>query len=90
MNIRPIGKRLVVEPTLETMTRFGLYIPNTPGREKPMQGTVVAVGPDIDPTFIKPGDQVIFGRYAGDDLKYDGKDIKILSADSVLCSIPQA
>ncbi len=97
VKIRPIGDRVVVMPLeKEQVTASGIVIPDTASGEKPQQGKVLAlgnggVGKDaVDPSkFLSVGDTVLFGRYAGDDVKLkdqSGKDIevKILHLDSIL------
>lgn len=97
INIEPIGDRVVVMPIeKETTTKSGLIIPDTASGEKPQEGVVIALGTggigkdSIDPReFLKVGEHVLFGRYAGDDLKVkdsNGKDVelKVLHLDSVL------
>ncbi|MBM3231010.1 co-chaperone GroES [Candidatus Peregrinibacteria bacterium] len=95
--ISPLGDRVVVVPLeKEQITASGIVIPDTAHGEKPSEGVVVAVGKGgigkdcANPAeYLKVGDKVLFGRYAGDDIKMktkDGKDIevKILHLDSVL------
>ena len=95
--IEPLGDRVVVVPIeMEQTTASGIVIPDTASGEKPSEGVVVAIGKGgigkdcADPSqYLKVGDRVLFGRYAGDDIKLkdtDGKDVevKILHLDSVL------
>ncbi|TSC78614.1 MAG: chaperonin GroES [Candidatus Peregrinibacteria bacterium Gr01-1014_25] len=97
VKIQPIGDRVVVMATeAEQVTASGIVIPDTVKGEKPQQGVVLAVGKGgigkdcANPSeFLKVGDTVLFGKYAGDDVKLkdkDGKDVevKILHLDSVL------
>lgn len=97
VNIRPIGDRVVVRPLeREQATASGIIIPDTASGEKPQEGVVIALGKggigkeSVNPhDFLTVGDRVLFGKYAGDDVKLksaDGKDIdvKILHIDSVL------
>jgi chaperonin GroES len=97
VSIRPIGDRVVVRPIeKETTTASGIVIPDTVSGEKPQKGIVVALGKgglgkdSVNPTeFLKVGDEVLFGKYAGDDVKLkttDGADleVKILHLDSIL------
>ena len=99
-NLHPIGDRVVVRPLeKEQVTASGIVIPDTANGEKPQEGVVVAlgkggVGKDCsNPTdFLKVGDKVLFGKYAGDDVKLKdkaGKDVevKILHLDSVLAIV---
>lgn len=97
VKIDPLGDRVVVLPLeKEQVTASGIVIPDTASGEKPQEGIILAlgnggVGKDCsDPTkFLKVGDKVLFGKYAGDEVKLkdkSGKDIevKILHLDSVL------
>ena len=97
VSIEPLGDRVVVMPTeAEQVTASGIVIPDTAKGEKPQQGVVLALGTGgigedkVDPReFLKVGDKVLFGKYAGDEVKLkdkDGKDVevKILHLDSVL------
>lgn len=91
MNIRPLGDRLLVEPIeQEEQTASGLFIPET-AKEKPQQGNVLAVGAgrrdddgkriDMD---VKAGDKVLFAKYAGTEVKMDGKKLLIMKESDVL------
>ena len=95
--IEPIGDRVVVLPAdMEQMTASGIVIPDTAKGEKPQEGVILALGKggvgkdSVNPSdFLKVGDTVLFGKYAGDDVKLkdtDGKDVevKILHLDSIL------
>lgn len=97
VTIQPIGDRVVVQPLeKEQVSASGIVIPETSSKEKPQEGVVIALGKGgigkdtANPTeFLKIGDVVLFGKYAGDDVKLkskSGKDIevKILHLDSVL------
>lgn len=80
VNFKPLADRVLVEPTAaETTTASGIIIPDT-AKEKPQEGTVVAVGPgkkDEEMT-VKVGDKVLYGKYSGTELKLDGKDYLIV------------
>ena len=86
LNIKPLSDRVLVEPmAAETQTASGIFIPDT-AKEKPQKGTVVAVGngtKDHNMT-VKVGDTVLYGKYAGTDLKFEGKDYLIMREDDVL------
>ena len=97
VTIQPIGDRVVVRPLeQEQVTASGIVIPDTATGEKPQEGVVLALGKggvgkdSANPSeFLKVGDKVLFGKYAGDDVKLkgtSGKDIevKILHLDSIL------
>lgn len=77
---------MVIEPkAAETKTASGLFIPDT-AKEKPQQGTVVAVGPGKkdEPMELKVGDVVLYGKYAGTEVSVDGKDLMIMKQSDVL------
>jgi len=89
--IRPLNDRIIVRRTEEQeQMRGGLYIPDT-AKEKPQEGEVIAVGNgklldngtriSID---VKAGDRVLFGKYAGTEVKLDGEEFLILREDDVL------
>lgn len=97
VSIQPIGDRVVVRPLeKEQVTASGILIPDTASGEKPQEGVVIALGKGgvgkdtANPEeFLKIGQNVLFGKYAGDDVKLkdkSGKDVevKILHLDSVL------
>ncbi|MGB5666610.1 MAG: co-chaperone GroES [Maribacter sp.] len=89
LKIQPLSDRVLVEPkAAETKTASGLYIPDT-AKEKPQQGKVVAVGKgnkDHEMT-VKVGDTVLYGKYSGSELKYEGKDYLIMKEDDILAII---
>ena len=89
LNIKPIADRVVVEAApAEEKTASGIYIPDT-AKEKPQKGTVVAVGngtKDHEMT-VKVGDSVLYGKYAGTELKLEGKDYLIMREDDILAII---
>jgi chaperonin GroES len=90
-NIEPLGDRVVVRPTpKEEVSKGGVILPDTV-REKPQEGKVVAVGPgrlSEEGTRIamelKPGDKVIYARYAGTELKLDDEELIILRESDIL------
>ena len=80
VNFRPLADRVLIEPTAaETTTASGIIIPDT-AKEKPQEGIVVAAGPGKkdEPTTVKVGDKVLYGKYSGSELKLDGKDYLIV------------
>ena len=86
VNFRPIADRVLIEPTAaETKTASGIIIPDT-AKEKPQEGTVVAVGNGKvdEPMTVKVGDKVLYGKYAGSELKFDGKDYLITKESDIL------
>ncbi|HZQ99715.1 MAG TPA: co-chaperone GroES [Chloroflexota bacterium] len=89
--LTPLGDRVVVEPVEEEqMTTSGIYLPDT-AKEKPQQGKIIAVGPGAQkddgkrvPLEVKVGDTVLYAKYAGTEVKQDGKDLLILSERDIL------
>ena len=80
VNFKPLADRVLVEPVqAETKTASGIIIPDT-AKEKPQEGTVIAVGNGKvdEPMTVKVGDKVLYGKYAGTELKLDGKDFLIV------------
>jgi chaperonin GroES len=94
VNIQPLEDKILVQANeAETTTASGLVIPDT-AKEKPQEGTVLAVGPGrIDdngkrvPVDVAEGDVVIYSKYGGTEVKYSGQDYLILSARDVLAKI---
>ncbi len=91
MSIRPLHDRVVIQRLEEERTSpGGIVIPDT-AAEKPMKGKVIAVGhgKTLDngerrPVEVKPGDQVLFGKYAGTEVKIDGEDYLVMREDDVM------
>ncbi len=86
MKMKPINDRVVVQPAkAEAKTTGGIIIPET-AKEKPQKGKVVAVGPgkDGNKLTVKKGDNVLYGKYAGQELNYEGKDYLIMREDDIL------
>ncbi len=84
--IKPLSDRVLVEPKeAETKTAAGIYIPDT-AKEKPQQGTVLAVGPGKkdEPMEVKTGDVVLYGKYAGTEVNYEGKTYLIVKQSDIL------
>ncbi|MGB5362225.1 MAG: co-chaperone GroES [Aureibaculum sp.] len=85
IKIRPLADRVVIEPlAAETKTASGIYIPDS-AKEKPQQGKVLAVGKGTkdEPTTVKVGDTVLYGKYAGTELKLDGGDYLIMRESDI-------
>ena len=89
LNIKPLSNRVLIEPVAaETQTASGLFIPDT-AKEKPQKGIVMAVGKgtsDYEMT-VQVGDTVLYGKYAGTELKFDGKDYLIMKEDEIFAVI---
>lgn len=84
--MKPINDRVVIKPaTAEETTKGGIIIPDT-AKEKPQRGEVVAVGPGKDGNLmtVQIGDTVLYGKYAGQELNYEGVDYLIMREDDVL------
>ena len=89
--MKPLYDRIVVQPSeSEEKTKGGLYIPPS-AKERPMQGVVVAVGPGkrnndgtLSPLYLRIGDEVLFGKYAGTDVVMNDEPRKILKEEDVL------
>jgi chaperonin GroES len=80
LKISPLADRVVIEPAqAEEKTAGGIIIPDT-AKEKPQRGTVVAVGPGKkdEPTTVKVGDTVLYGKYAGTEITIEGKEFLIM------------
>ena len=89
LNIRPLADRVVIEPAeAEEKTASGLYIPDT-AKEKPQRGTVVAVGPGKkdEPTTVKVGESVLYGKYAGTEINIEGQDYLIMRESDLLAVV---
>lgn len=89
--IRPLGDKLVVEPQeLETKTKGGIVLPDTADKDKPMRGKVLAIGTGkyldgkVHPLQVKVGDKVLFGKYAGTNVKLDNTDLLVMREEDVM------
>jgi chaperonin GroES len=91
ISIKPLGSRLVVEPIeQEEVTAGGIVLPET-AKEKPQKGKVLATGPgdrndkgERVPLDVSVGDTVLFAKYSGTEIKYDGKKLLILRESDIL------
>jgi len=84
MNFQPLANRVLIEREEEvTTTASGIIIPDN-AKEKPLQGKVLAVGPDAEEEGIKEGDTVVFAKYAGTEIVLDDKEYLILGSDEIL------
>jgi chaperonin GroES len=94
MNLRPLQDRIIVKRVEEeTKTAGGLFIPET-AKEKPQRGEIVAVGNGkktedgkVLPLDVKVGDVVLFGKYAGTEIKVDGDDYLMMREDDILAVV---
>jgi chaperonin GroES len=90
-NIRPLSDRIVVTAKeVETKTAGGIFIPDTADKDKPMRGTVVAIGTGkyvegkLTPLQVKVGDEILFGKYAGTAIKFDDKEWLVMREEDVM------
>ena len=89
LKIKPLADRVLIEPLeAETKTASGIIIPDT-AKEKPQKGNVVAVGDGTkdNPVTVKIGQTVLYGKYSGTELKFEGKDYLIMSEKDILAVI---
>lgn len=91
MKIRPLHDRVIVKrKDAETKTASGIIIPDS-AKEKPQEGEVIAAGTGIRkedgtvlPLDVKKGDSILFGKYAGTEIKIDGEDYLMMKEDDIL------
>ncbi|WP_445736835.1 co-chaperone GroES [Mariniflexile sp.] len=89
LNIKPLADRVLIEPApAETKTASGIIIPDN-AKEKPQKGTVVAAGKGTkdEPITVKVGDTVLYGKYAGTELKLEGTDYLMMRESDILAII---
>ena len=89
LNIKPLASRVIIEPAAaEEKTAGGIIIPDT-AKEKPQKGTVMAVGPGKkdEPMTVKVGDKVLYGKYAGTEISYEGGDYLIMNESDIVAII---
>ncbi len=89
VNIKPLADRVLVEPiAAETTTASGLIIPDS-AKEKPSKGNVIAVGNGTkdEAMTVKIGDTVLYGKYAGTELKLEGTDYLIMRESDILAIV---
>lgn len=94
MNIRPLHDRVIVKRKEDERTSpGGIVIPDT-AKEKPIRGEVIAVGKgkildngDQRPLDVKVGDEVMFGKYAGTEVKMDGEELLVMREDDIMAVI---
>jgi len=96
VKLKPLGDRVVVEPTeQEERTASGIILPET-AKEKPQKGVIIAVGPgrygekdERIPMDVKKGDKVLFAKYAGTEIKIDEKKLLILKESDILAIVQE-
>ncbi|MDE6648607.1 MAG: co-chaperone GroES [Muribaculaceae bacterium] len=89
MNIRPLGDRVLVQPTAaEEVTMVGIIIPDS-AKEKPLRGKVLAAGNGTkdEEMLLKAGDEVLYGKYAGTEIEFEGEKYLIMRQSDVLAVI---
>jgi chaperonin GroES len=93
MNLKPLGDRVIVKATeQEEVTASGIVLPDT-AKEKPQRGSVLAVGDGrwVDgeriPLEVSEGDEVIYSKYGGTEVKLEGEDVLILSESDILARV---
>ena len=92
VNVKPLADRVLVEPAAaETKTAGGIIIPDT-AKEKPQRGEVIAVGPgktgkDAHSMTVQVGDIVLYGKYSGQEITYEGTDYLIMREEEILVII---
>ena len=86
MNIRPLADRVLIKPAAaEEKTLGGIIIPDS-AKEKPLKGEIVAVGNGTkdEEMVVKVGDNVLYGKYAGQEIQHQGSDLLIMREDDIL------
>jgi chaperonin GroES len=96
MNLKPLADRVVVKPSAaEERTKGGIIVPDT-AKEKPVWGTVIAIGPGkvsdegklIAPE-VKVGDSVLYGKYSGTEVTIDGEELLIMRESDIFAIMPK-
>jgi chaperonin GroES len=94
MKLKPLGDRVVIQPSkAEEKTKGGILVPDT-AREKPVMGKVVAVGPGRTsdegkkiPVQVKVGNKVLYGRYSGTEVTVEGKEYLIMKEEDIFAIV---
>ncbi|EHQ87786.1 co-chaperone GroES [Desulfosporosinus youngiae] len=93
MNIKPLADRVIIKPLpMEEKTKSGIIMPDT-AKEKPQEGEIVAAGPgkvekgERIALEVKVGDRVMYSKYAGTEVKYDGQEYLILKETDILAIV---
>ncbi len=95
MNFKPLSNHIFLEPLAEEkMTKSGIVLPETADKEKPIMGTVLAIGPgkkndkgELQPMSVKVGDKVLFKKYGPDEIEVDGKKYLVGDEDDILAIV---
>ncbi|MCI0707424.1 MAG: co-chaperone GroES [Ignavibacteriae bacterium] len=96
MNLKPLADRVVVRPSkAEEKTKGGIIVPDT-AKEKPVWGEVIAVGPGRTsddgkniPMEIKTGDNVLYGKYSGTEVTFEGEELLIMRESDIFAIMPK-
>jgi len=89
-NVRPLHDRVILQRIEERKTSSGIIIPETASGEKPQRGKVIAVGPgkmendNIRKLEVKTGDEVLFGKYSGSEIKVDGIEYLVMREEDII------
>ena len=89
MKLKPLADRVLIQPTAaEEVTSSGIIIPDS-AKEKPLRGTVVAVGNGTkdEEMIVKEGDEVLYGKYAGTEIEFAGDKVLIMRQNEILAVI---
>jgi len=89
VSVKPLADRVLIEAAAaEEKTKGGIIIPDT-AKEKPMRGKVIAVGAGKkdEPTTVKPGDTVLYGKYAGTEIQIEGREYLIMKESDIYAII---
>lgn len=95
MKLKPLSNNVIVKALRrEEVTKSGIVLPDTADKERPEKGEIIAVGPgraldngQVAPMSVKVGDQVMFKKYAPDEVKVDGEDYLVLSESDIVAVI---
>jgi len=90
MGIKPIGDRVLVEPVTEAeITKAGIVLPDTIDKNKKAEGKIMAIGlgEKVSKLGLVIGQKIIFGQYAGDEVKVDDREYKIINHEDILAVI---
>jgi chaperonin GroES len=90
MNLRPLGDRVIVQPTpKEETTKSGIILPETVNKETRQEGKLVAIGKGekVSQLNLSTGQKVVFSEYGGSDIKIDNQEYKILNHDDLLAVV---
>jgi len=95
INLQPLGSRLIVKPILEDeITKFGIILPDSADREKPIRGEVLAIGQgknlnngQREKMDLKVGDKILFEKYGSDEYKIDNQEFLVVDYDKIVAVI---